>query len=75
MNAAAFIVIAVFTLSGALAAACLRKLIHAALCLVLAFIGLAAFYFFLGNGQANRSLPLHLHFSANFAAILCDLRG
>ena len=48
MSAAAFIVIAVFTLSGALAAACLRKLIHAALCLVLAFIGLAGFYFLLG---------------------------
>ena len=48
MNAAAFIVIAIFTLSGALAAACLRKLIHAALCLVLAFVGLAAFYFLLG---------------------------
>jgi NADH-quinone oxidoreductase subunit J len=48
MSAAAFIVIAVFTLSGALAAACLRKLIHAALCLVLAFVGLAAFYFLLG---------------------------
>jgi NADH-quinone oxidoreductase subunit J len=48
MNAAAFIVIAVFTLSGALAAACLRKLVHAALCLVVAFIGLAAFYFLLG---------------------------
>ena len=48
MSAAAFIVIAIFTLSGALAAACLRKLIHAALCLVVAFIGLAAFYFFLG---------------------------
>jgi NADH-quinone oxidoreductase subunit J len=48
MNAAAFICIAVFTLSGALAAACLRKLIHAALCLVLAFLGLAAFYFLLG---------------------------
>jgi NADH-quinone oxidoreductase subunit J len=48
MNAAAFIVIAIFTLSGALAAACLRKLIHAALCLVIAFIGLAAFYFLLG---------------------------
>jgi NADH-quinone oxidoreductase subunit J len=48
MNAAAFIVIAIFTLSGALAAACLRKLIHAALCLVVAFIGLAAFYFLLG---------------------------
>jgi NADH-quinone oxidoreductase subunit J len=48
MNTAAFIFIAVFTLSGALAAACLRKLIHAALCLVLAFLGLALFYFFLG---------------------------
>jgi NADH-quinone oxidoreductase subunit J len=48
MNAAAFIFIAIFTLSGALAAACLRKLIHAALCLVVAFVGLAAFYFLLG---------------------------
>ena len=48
MSAAAFIVIAILTLSGALAAACLRKLIHAALCLVVAFIGLAAFYFLLG---------------------------
>jgi NADH-quinone oxidoreductase subunit J len=48
MNTGAFIFIAVFTLSGALAAACLRKLIHAALCLVLAFLGLALFYFLLG---------------------------
>src|ERR1700704_3172745 len=48
MSVAAFIAIAVFTLAGALAAACLRKLIHAALCLVIAFLGLAAFYFFLG---------------------------
>jgi NADH-quinone oxidoreductase subunit J len=48
MSIAAFIAIAVFTLAGALAAACLRKLIHAALCLVVAFLGLAAFYFFLG---------------------------
>jgi NADH-quinone oxidoreductase subunit J len=48
MNVAAFITIAVFTLAGALAAACLRKLIHAALCLVIAFLGLAAFYFLLG---------------------------
>jgi NADH-quinone oxidoreductase subunit J len=48
MSLAAFVTIAVFTLSGALAAACLRKLIHAALCLVIAFLGLAAFYFFLG---------------------------
>jgi NADH-quinone oxidoreductase subunit J len=48
MSVAAFIAIAVFTLAGALAAACLRKLIHAALCLVIAFLGLAGFYFFLG---------------------------
>jgi len=48
MSVAAFIAIAVFTLAGALAAAALRKLIHAALCLVVAFLGLAAFYFFLG---------------------------
>src|SRR5207344_1809617 len=48
MNAIAFALIAIFTLAGALAAACLRKLIHAALCLVLAFLGLAAFYFLLG---------------------------
>ena len=48
MNTGAFIFIAIFTLSGALAAACLRRLIHAALCLVLAFLGLALFYFLLG---------------------------
>jgi NADH-quinone oxidoreductase subunit J len=48
MSVAAFIFIAVFTLAGALAAASLRKLIHAALCLVIAFLGLAAFYFLLG---------------------------
>src|SRR2546430_11380412 len=48
MSIAAFMAVAVFTLSGALAAACLRKLVHAALCLVIAFLGLAAFYFFLG---------------------------
>jgi NADH-quinone oxidoreductase subunit J len=48
MNTAAFVLISMFTLAGALAAACLRKLIHAALCLVLAFLGLAAFYFLLG---------------------------
>jgi NADH:ubiquinone oxidoreductase subunit 6 (subunit J) len=48
MNTAAFIVIAILTLAGALAAASLRKLIHAALCLVIAFIGIAAFFFLLG---------------------------
>jgi NADH-quinone oxidoreductase subunit J len=48
MSVAAFIFIAIFTLSGAIAAACLRNLIHAALCLVVAFLGLALFYFLLG---------------------------
>jgi NADH-quinone oxidoreductase subunit J len=48
MNTAAFIVVAVVTLSGALAAACLQKLIHAALFLVITFVGVAAFYFWLG---------------------------
>ena len=48
MSVAAFILISVFTLAAALAAASLRKLIHAALCLVIAFLGLAAFYFLLG---------------------------
>lgn len=48
MSASAFIVIAILTLAGALAAATLRKLIHAALCLVIAFVGIAAFFFLLG---------------------------
>jgi NADH-quinone oxidoreductase subunit J len=48
MSAAAFLIIAVIMLAGALAAACLRKLVHAALCLVVAFVGLAAFFFLLG---------------------------
>jgi NADH-quinone oxidoreductase subunit J len=48
MNSVAFLVIAIITLSGALAAATLRNLIHAALCLVIAFVGLAASFFLLG---------------------------
>ena len=48
MSNGAFIVISILTLAGALAAACLRKLIHAALCLIVAFIGIAAFFFLLG---------------------------
>jgi NADH-quinone oxidoreductase subunit J len=48
MSTAAFIVIAILTLAGALAAASLPKLIHAALCLVVALIGIAAFFFLLG---------------------------
>ena len=48
MSSIAFLVIAVLTLAGALAAATLPKLIHAALSLVVAFVGVAAFYFLLG---------------------------
>src|SRR6266403_799656 len=48
MNSVAFLVIATISLSGALAAATLRKLIHAALCLVIAFVGVAAYFFLLG---------------------------
>jgi len=48
MNSVAFIVISVFTLAAALAAATLPNLMHAALCLVLALLGLASFFFLLG---------------------------
>ena len=43
-----FAAIAAITLAGALAAATLPNLVHAALSLVLAFLGVAAFYFLLG---------------------------
>jgi NADH:ubiquinone oxidoreductase subunit 6 (subunit J) len=48
MNSVAFLLIAIITLSGALAAATLPKLIHAALSLVIAFVGVAAAFFLLG---------------------------
>src|SRR5262249_49092511 len=48
MSNAAFFIIAILMLASALAAACLRKLIHAALCLVLMFLGVSAFFFLLG---------------------------
>jgi len=48
MNSAAFFIIAVLTLSAALAAACLRQLIHAALSFAVTLVGVAAFYFLLG---------------------------
>ena len=48
MNSVAFLIIAIITLSGAFAAATLRKLIRAALCLVIAFVGVAAYFFLLG---------------------------
>src|SRR5512140_88213 len=48
MNTIAFIVISVFTLAAALAAATLPNLMHAAFCLVLALLGLASLFFLLG---------------------------
>jgi NADH-quinone oxidoreductase subunit J len=48
MNSIAFVGIAILTLAGAIAAATLPKLIHAALSLVVTFVGVAAFYFLLG---------------------------
>jgi NADH:ubiquinone oxidoreductase subunit 6 (subunit J) len=48
MNSAAFILIAIFTLAAALAAATLPTLMHAALSFALAFVGVAAFFLLLG---------------------------
>src|SRR5438105_13931628 len=48
MNATAFIVIAIITIAGALAAATLPKLIHAALSLVVVVVGIAAYLCLLG---------------------------
>ena len=48
MNNAAFILVAILTLAAALAAARLRKLMHAALSFAVALVGLAAFFFLLG---------------------------
>ena len=48
MNSVAFLLIAIITLAGALAAATLPRLIHAALSLVVAFVGVAAAFFLLG---------------------------
>jgi NADH:ubiquinone oxidoreductase subunit 6 (subunit J) len=48
MNTAAFIIIAIFTLVFALAAATNPRLMHAALSFAVMFIGIAAFFFLLG---------------------------
>src|SRR4029450_6914616 len=45
---AAFVIISILTLAAALAAATLRKLMHAALSFAVAFVGLAALFFLLG---------------------------
>jgi NADH-quinone oxidoreductase subunit J len=56
MNGALFIVISVFTLAAALAAATLPNLMHAAFCLVLALLGLASFFFLLGAAFVGLAL-------------------
>jgi NADH-quinone oxidoreductase subunit J len=48
MNSVAFLLIGIIVLAGALAAATLPRLIHAALSLVIVFIGVAAYFFLLG---------------------------
>src|SRR5207244_6065299 len=48
MNSAAFIVTAIITVAAALAAATLRKLMHAALSFAVALVGVAALFFLLG---------------------------
>ena len=48
MNSAAFIFTAIFTVAAAMAAATLRKLMHAALSFAAAFVGVAAFFFLMG---------------------------
>jgi NADH-quinone oxidoreductase subunit J len=48
MSTVAFTIIAILTLAAALAAATLRKLMHAALCFAVMFVGISAFFFLLG---------------------------
>ena len=48
MNTAALVIVAILILAGSLAAATMPRLIHAALSLVAAFVGLAALFFLLG---------------------------
>jgi NADH-quinone oxidoreductase subunit J len=49
-----FVILAILTVAGAVSAVSLRNLVHCALSLVLAFVGLAAFY---------------LHLDAQFAGL------
>src|SRR5947209_3609613 len=48
MSTVAFVFISILTLAAALAAATLRKLMHAALCFALMFLGISALFFLLG---------------------------
>src|SRR4029453_8598399 len=85
MNSIAFILISVFTLAGALAAATLPNLMHAALCLVLALLGLASFFFLLGAEFVGLALVLIVftilltrrdskeHYGINWSGVLIAL--
>jgi NADH-quinone oxidoreductase subunit J len=48
MSTLAFVIISIFTLAAALAAATLQKLMHAALSFAVMFVGISAFFFLLG---------------------------
>ncbi len=48
MSSATFVIIAIFTLAAALAAATLQKLMHAALSFAVMFVGISAFFFLFG---------------------------
>jgi NADH-quinone oxidoreductase subunit J len=48
MSSPAFVIIAIFTLAAALAAATLQKLMHATLSFAMALVGVAALFFLLG---------------------------
>src|SRR5260370_27349942 len=48
MSTVAFAAIAILTLAAALAAATLQKLMHAALCFAVMFVGISAFFFLFG---------------------------
>jgi NADH-quinone oxidoreductase subunit J len=48
MSSVAFAIIAIFTLTAALAAATLQKLMHAALSFAVMFVGISAFFFLFG---------------------------
>ena len=48
MNTVAFVFISILTLAAALAAATLHRLMHAALCFAVMFVGISALFFLLG---------------------------
>src|SRR5438477_1228825 len=53
MSTVAFASIAILTLAAALAAATLRKLMHAALSFAVMFVGISAFFFLFGAGLSG----------------------